>query len=327
MLATLKCVGNPAIMRYLLLTMFCAQSVAGRYYYYPILLFDLVYQKPKLQNVLKAITLPMENLTWTFIVGIIIMYEYAMIAFYSFRQDFHQQCETVVECISFTVYQGLRQDIGATLREVDSESENFYERMVYDLSFFMVLTTLFMNILAGMVIDQFGALRDATAQREEYMKNKAFVSCLDRSEVDKIANQKDVDLEGCGSGFDFLETKRQNRWNYLNFIFYLKRKDAVEYTGPEKRIAELVAEEDTTWLPLLRCRMMEDEATTGEEAGLNEDPAIQAVNAQLVKIEKEQHEQRGFLADFIGEWKKRNQQEDEAKAARETVVPKSRFGR
>ena len=110
-----------------------------------------------------------------------------------------------------------------------------------------------MNVIFGIIIDTFGALRDETQEREDYMKNNTFISCIDRGEIDKVGQAANI-----GSGFEYLEKVKQNRWSYLNFIFYLKRKDSTEYTGAETRITSLLEDEDVTWMPLTVCRLMED---------------------------------------------------------------------
>ncbi len=46
-----------------------------------------------------------------------------------------------------------------------------------------------------------------------------------------------AEAHGILNGFEHIETVTQSRWNYLNFIFYLGRKDPVEFSGPESRIA------------------------------------------------------------------------------------------
>eukprot|EP00746_Dinoflagellata_sp_MGD_P142031 gnl/MRDRNA2_/MRDRNA2_75043_c0_seq1.p1 gnl/MRDRNA2_/MRDRNA2_75043_c0~~gnl/MRDRNA2_/MRDRNA2_75043_c0_seq1.p1 ORF type:complete len:460 (-),score=79.06 gnl/MRDRNA2_/MRDRNA2_75043_c0_seq1:62-1441(-) len=252
----MKGLSQKPIVRRLAFSIFGGLALTGRYFFYPFLLLDLIFQKPMLENVMKAITIPFNGLVWTGCVGCIIMYSYAIIGFYMFRHDFDGDCESVPDCTTVTIYQGFRADIGSAIKGVDPASDNWYARMTYDLSYFIVMTTLFMNVLSGMVIDTFGSLRDETSSREEYQKNYCFISSLDRGEVDKVANSKNYDLEGCSTGYDFLENVKQHRWNYLNFIFYLKRKSQTDFSGPESKIFELLGDEDTTWFPIGKCIMM-----------------------------------------------------------------------
>merc|ERR1711976_988906 len=68
-----------------------AASIGGNlevYLWYSFLLLDLIFLSPMLQNVIKAVTVPFNSLILTTIVGLIVMYEYAVVAFYFFRKDY-----------------------------------------------------------------------------------------------------------------------------------------------------------------------------------------------------------------------------------------------
>merc|ERR1719235_1825882 len=119
-----------------------------------------------------------------------------------------------------TIYQGTLHNIGSALRPVDVADDAWYPRMAFDLSYFVVITTVLMNVIFGIIIDTFGALRDSTQERTVFLHNNTFITCIDRSEIDKIAGSMDIH-----NGFEYIEKHCQSRWSYLNFIFFLKRKD------------------------------------------------------------------------------------------------------
>jgi len=153
-------------------------------------------------------------------------------------------------CTSMTIYDGTRADIGSTLQPVHPSADNWGKRMIFDLTYFVVITTVLMNVIFGIIIDTFGALRDEHQHREDYMKNTTFISSIGRSEVNKAAF-----TAGISNGFDKLVDERQHVWNYLNFVFYLKRKDESDYVGLETTIAKLIANEDPSWLPIATCKV------------------------------------------------------------------------
>jgi len=337
-------VSNSFIVRRIALFLLCCLALfpGGRsssggfnqptYFYYSFLLLDIIFQSAMLQNVIKAVTIPARSLMLTALVGMIVMYNYAFIAFYKFRPDFGDKvCTSIIDCTTTTIYQGMRSDIGSALNGVDPNSSNWYSRFAYDLSYFIIITTVLMNVIFGIILDTFGSLRDATSEREEYMNNTSFISCLDRSTIDKAVSdaissgiltnrsnaggsdggdeggedeegrgaedggengaagmENDGEDGGCSeegqsdaksaeaqaaylqktnliseikrtntSGFNYVEDQCQNRWNYMNFLFYLFRKDSTEYSGPEDIVNSLVAKEDISWLPVGRCRLTE----------------------------------------------------------------------
>lgn len=183
------------------------------------------------------------------------MYEYAVVAFYYFRNDYDSSCSGMVDCTMTTIYQGLRMDIGSAISPVTVDNEDWYARVGFDLSYFVVITTVLMNVIFGIIIDTFGALRDETQAREGYFKNTTFIACLDRSDIDKVAQDKGMSQ----SGWDYLEQKMHHRWNYMNFLFYLHRMSPQDLTGPESHINNLTEDGDISWMPLKICGLMQEQ--------------------------------------------------------------------
>ena len=77
------------------------------YFMYSFLLLDVIFQSAMLQNVIKAVTIPGKSLLLTAMVGMIVMYNYAFVAFYVFRKDFDESCGSIVDCTTTTIYQGM----------------------------------------------------------------------------------------------------------------------------------------------------------------------------------------------------------------------------
>ncbi|CAD7974777.1 unnamed protein product, partial [Amoebophrya sp. A120] len=234
------------------LSIICWLGIFDAWYFFSFLLLDTMFQYPMLENVLKAVMIPIKSLGLTFLLGMIIMYTYAFVGFYYFRPDFEGACTNIADCTVTTIYQGMRSDIGSALHGVSPSVPNWYERVGYDLSYFIIITTVLMNVIFGIILDTFGSLRDETQQREEYMKNVSFISCLDRSEIEKAASvlenpeirypeknthphpffacqtldlmhvlhdKLELDGDGCffldiRSGFKYVEEQKQNKWNY-----------------------------------------------------------------------------------------------------------------
>lgn len=235
---------------------------------YTFLLLDILFLSPMLQNVVKAVTVPIEALTLTAVVGVIVMYEYAIIAFWYFRKDYDGTCNQMIDCTLTTIYQGLRMDIGSALRATHVFDENWYARLSFDLSYFVVITTVLMNVIFGIILDQFGQLRDDTSHRFSYFKNTTMIACIDRSNIEEIALAK-----GISGGWDYLEHPYHGKhhcWKYLNFIFYLRTKDPTEYLGAESIIAVLLEDGEASWLPRQTCKLMVSNESGDEATGTPE---------------------------------------------------------
>ena len=87
---------------------------------------------------------------------------------------------------------GLRNGggISESMRMMSFNSDNlarYFVRFVYDISYFAVITVVFLNIIFGIIIDTFGHLRDERSSIYEDMKNKCYICGLNRQLLDKDA--------------------------------------------------------------------------------------------------------------------------------------------
>ena len=88
---------------------------------------------------------------------------------------------------------GLRNGggIAEQLRKQSYESPNlsrYMARFIFDLSFFSLISVIFLNIIMGIIIDAFGTLREEKNNMYEDMKNKCFICGMDRQIFEKEAD-------------------------------------------------------------------------------------------------------------------------------------------
>jgi hypothetical protein len=63
--------------------------------------------------------------------------------------------------------------------------DRFHTRLIYDISIFLIINVVFMNIIFGIIIDTFAVLRDENKRKEEDIKNICFVCSLNRTKIEK----------------------------------------------------------------------------------------------------------------------------------------------
>lgn len=80
------------------------------------------------------------------------------------------------------------------------------------------------------------------------MNNKCFICGVTRSDVEK----RNKDFESHIKQEHYL-------WNYIFYIYCLKKKDETDYSGIEYSISEKLEKEDLSWIP------MEEENEDGNE--------------------------------------------------------------
>ncbi|MCP9265766.1 Inositol 1,4,5-trisphosphate receptor type 1 [Dirofilaria immitis] len=126
----------------------CIQGLFVHPLFYALLLFDIVASEETLRNVIRSVTRNWRS---------IIMTE---------GESKVWSCQTLRMCILTTLNWGLRNGggIGDVLRNVAPHEESFLSRIVYDLTFFIVIIVIVLNLVFGVIIDTFGDLR---AERNE----------------------------------------------------------------------------------------------------------------------------------------------------------------
>jgi len=120
---------------------------------------------------------------------------------------------------------------------------DFHYRFFYDFAFYVIIVVILLNIIFGIIIDTFGALRDESQSRKEHLLNYCFVCNLSQSKLD--------------SAFEWHCNNEHNLWDYLYFIFYLRARDHTLYTGPEQRVAQMLKTSDIGFFPVGRTFSME----------------------------------------------------------------------
>lgn len=117
-------------------------------------------------------------------------------------------------------------------------------RFFYDNFFNILLIIVMLNIVAGIIIDTFGSLREELGNYTNDLENFCFICGFDKETIEKeSANLK---------GFNFHIKQEHYQWNYLFYIAYILEKDNTEYTGIESYVADKLENNEITWFPINR---------------------------------------------------------------------------
>lgn len=139
-------------------------------------------------------------------------------------------------------------------------SENkvkWYVRFVFDVSIFIIVNVTLMNIIFGIIIDTFAALRDKKTKVEINKNTICFVCSLSKNIYDKTPQ-----------GYEHHVQVEHNIWNYLFYIYYIRKEDPTEYTGVDSYVAGMMEREDIFWFPIgksLAFNQLEDSASNTKE--------------------------------------------------------------
>ena len=118
------------------------------------------------------------------------------------------------------------------------------------MSFYIVVVTVLISVVFGIILDSFDNLREENYETEQAVKERCFICDIEKSRFDMKANE--------GITFERHVKQEHYMWNYVFFLIYLLKKKKTEYTGIEQDIANLVAQDDTSFFPILRSLTLEE---------------------------------------------------------------------
>lgn len=147
-----------------------------------------------------AITFNKKQLLLTTLLGTIIIYIYGLFGYYylidsfwndNFGEAGENQCTTVFHCFLTVFSLGPRSSgsVGDMMVRESYKSENrakWYVRFFYDVSVFIIVNITLLNIVFGIIIDTFAALRDKRTKMMLNMNTVCFVCSLDKITVEKF---------------------------------------------------------------------------------------------------------------------------------------------
>lgn len=153
-----------------------------------------------------------------------VIYIYSYIAFLFFRDTFvnndeeegtsdvNNYCDSLIYCFTSTLNNGLRSGggIGDVLQNLVRTNEKYWQRYVYDLTFFMIIIIIMLNLVFGIIIDAFADMRDDRNSIEEDIQDKCFICGISRFDFE-IKNK---------SWFDHVKIEH-NVYSYLYYILYV----------------------------------------------------------------------------------------------------------
>lgn len=211
-------------------------------------LLDVVTRSETLRSVTQAVTANAKAIMLTMILGLVWMWMYALVGFVVFRDDYDlvpgaaSFCSSAWECVVTVTNWGLRSSGGIgdqmELHPYTPNDSVAYGRVVFDLSFFLVMCVLWLNIILGLIIDTFSALRQEKEAIQDSIANACFICGLSRDVLTRV-----------GPGFLYHTRKEHNVFMYVFMIDYLRSKDYLDLTGREGYVLAKFEARDTSFFP------------------------------------------------------------------------------
>jgi len=249
------------IVYYLIYLVMAILAVALHPFFFAFHLTEVIIRFPTLKDVLRSFWDPRNALGLALVLFIIFEYIASLIGFAAFSEDYQGNCETTYDCFLYTFDFTFKANggIGGQLDDIYERPAGSYAygRFLFDNLFNLILAVVMISIVAGIIVDTFGSLREDANEKNQDMRENCFICGNEKETFDRKS-----DTQG-----GFVEHIKIDHymWNYVFFIAYLKNKDQTDYTGIESYIDEKVELQDVSWFPLGKALVLENNQDEEEQ--------------------------------------------------------------
>mmetsp|Transcript_22209 Transcript_22209/g.19037 ORF Transcript_22209/g.19037 Transcript_22209/m.19037 type:complete len:420 (-) Transcript_22209:169-1428(-) len=245
---------TPEIVYYILYGALAVMGVVIHPFLFSFHLTEVLLRYPTLRSVIKSFWEPRVALVLTLFLFLIFEYIFSLIAFTAFYEDYAGNCQSTIDCFLYTFDNTFKANggIGGKLADLSEETNPEFDvgRYLFDNAFNIILVIIMINIVAGIIIDRFGSLRESENEKAIDIQERCFICGKERETFERRSEVKE--------GFEEHIKIDHYMWNYLFFIAYLKNKEETDYTGIESYISDKLNDNNFSWFPLHKAMVLED---------------------------------------------------------------------
>jgi len=249
-------------------------------------ILDIAIRADTILQIYTSISRNVFQFLWTLFLLVVTNVTYALIGFFFMNDKFQTTddepvplCETAFACFLNVLNLGLRSGGGiADVIGPQAYSSDhvglFVARVIFDLSFFIIMIILLLNLIFGMIIDAFGELRDQKSKDEEDQKNICFICGIERSEFERHCNFEEHTVE------------EHNIWSYVFYLVYLVEKQKIsktEMTDIENLVLERYLIKSYEWVPVGKSLTLEK---IYEKENVNKEDNIEYIQKKVEGIQE-----------------------------------------
>nr|XP_034328821.1 inositol 1,4,5-trisphosphate receptor type 3-like [Crassostrea gigas] len=193
------------------------------------------------------------------LLGLAIFFCYSLVAFAVLRERYFlesagRHCRTVYQCFVTMIHHGFVDTPYTTFEGMmNNNYTDVIELTIIDVTFFILITTIGLNIIFGIIVDTFSQLRDAKWEIDKDMMNNCF-----------ICSRESYDFERHGGGFENHVKTEHYQWAYLFFFIHLTETRPNDFSALELYVYNLLDRNIYDFFPLNRALSLQNEEDSNE---------------------------------------------------------------
>jgi hypothetical protein len=121
----------------------------------------------------------------------------------------------------------------------------FFGRWMLDMVFFISVLLLLLNMINGIIVSTFSAIREESEQKADDEVNRCFICSIDKMEFKKRKLSFEMHIK-----------KEHNVKNYINFIVFLKTTPNKNLDSNQEYIKDCIENRDINVFPIYQSKAL-----------------------------------------------------------------------
>eukprot|EP00048_Salpingoeca_helianthica_P013841 m.209123 g.209123 ORF g.209123 m.209123 type:complete len:2833 (-) comp15551_c7_seq5:71-8569(-) len=181
-------------------------------------LFHVIRISKDIMHVVRAVTQNIKMIISIFLLIVLVVHVYSLAAFAFLRFEYVPKqglyCDTALQCLVTNLNYGIRGVLVDALYVKAIAFDDISTRVLFDLSFFLLLNVVALNVVLGVIVDTFSEIREEDNRLRETKRSECLICGISRKDIDKNST----------STFVQHVSEQHNRIHYLRFFQYLRDK-------------------------------------------------------------------------------------------------------
>jgi hypothetical protein len=217
---------------------------------YPFLLLVIIDLNATLKNAILSIKFRHKEFILCFFLAYIFMYAFSNIAFFYYNNDYEQEinyyddnvCKSLIFCFLNALDSGLRArgGLGDSAIKISymRHKSHYIQRILLDDIFFFLIVIIAIDLVFGIIIGEFAALREKTQKHNNDMHHYCFICHINNNTLEKNRQNFLVHIN-----------KKHNLWDYVSYMIYIKLSNINDLNSINSYVKRKIDIKNISWLP------------------------------------------------------------------------------
>jgi hypothetical protein len=221
--------------------------------YYPfcygLLLLDIIRKNSGIEVVLQSITINKGRLLLTFCLGLLIVYIFSIFGFVFFKEELNGLngivCTDLLHCFTSLFGVGIKSQ-GEMLAAISPSHDLYWWMLLFDLTFFILVIVILLNITFGIILNSFSQLRDEKKEKLNDIYSRCYICGHHRSEINLR-----------GGGWRWHLVGEHSPFAYIAFLIYVMDKPEDLCSGLEQYVKVMYLAGNYSFMPTTSKQLQE----------------------------------------------------------------------